>query len=113
MSRRTRKITAPNVPTTLVVPDPVQTTGATAANSQSVQVWPRSGSKLSIVFGLLEAPQGASLTRLIEVTGWLPHTTRAALTGLRKRGFAVSREKADGTDTAESVYRVALAEVAR
>ena len=24
-------------------------------------------------------------------TGWLPHTTRAALTGLRKRGFLVER----------------------
>ncbi len=24
-------------------------------------------------------------------TGWLPHTTRAALTGLRKRGFMVER----------------------
>ncbi len=36
-------------------------------------------------------------------TGWLPHTTRAALTGLRKRGYAVNREVADGG----SVYRVA------
>ena len=28
---------------------------------------------------------------LAEATGWIPHTTRAALTGLRKRGFAVER----------------------
>jgi Protein of unknown function (DUF3489) len=26
--------------------------------------------------------------------GWLPHTTRAALTGLRKRGFEIDRRKA-------------------
>jgi len=112
MSRRTRKIAAPNVPTALVVPDPVQTTGATATNSQSA-LSPRAGSKLSIVLGLLEAPEGSSLTRLIEVTGWLPHTTRAALTGLRKRGFAVSHQKVKGTDGAVSVYRAASAEAAR
>lgn len=112
MSRRTRKIASPDVPADVVVPDPPQTTDAITTNPQSAQDWPRSGSKLGIVLGLLGAPEGASLTRLIEVTGWLPHTTRAALTGLRKRGFAVSREKARGTDGAESVYRVASAEVA-
>ncbi|MFN3671346.1 MAG: DUF3489 domain-containing protein [Bosea sp. (in: a-proteobacteria)] len=112
MSRRTRKIAPPDVPADVVVPD-VQTTDAITTNLQSAQVWPRSGSKLSIVLGLLEAPEGASLTRLIEVTGWLPHTTRAALTGLRKRGFTVSRERADDTDGTESVYRVSSAEVAQ
>ncbi|WP_082540510.1 DUF3489 domain-containing protein [Bosea sp. Leaf344] len=112
MSRRVRNIAAPDIPADVVVSDPVSAAAAIATNPQSAQVWPRSGSKLAIVLGLLEAPQGASLTRLIVVTGWLPHTTRAALTGLRKRGFTVSREKANGTDTAESVYRVSSAEVA-
>lgn len=53
---------------------------------------------------VLEKPRGDSLTMLVEVTGWLPHTTRAALTGLRKRGFAVVSEKAEGGGA--SVYRV-------
>lgn len=47
------------------------------------------------------------LARLVEVTGWLPHTTRAALTGLRKRGYAVTSEKrlqADGRSL--SVYHI-------
>lgn len=113
MSRRTRKIASLDVPAVLVAPEPLQTTDAITTNPQSAQVWPRAGSKLAIVLGLLETPEGASLTRLIEVTGWLPHTTRAALAGLRKRGFTVSREKADCADGAESVYRVALAEAAR
>jgi len=65
---------------------------------------PKPGSKLGIVLGLLEKPQGVSLAKLVEVTGWLPHTTRAALTGLRKRGFAVVSEKAADGDT--SVYRI-------
>ncbi|MFG1284579.1 DUF3489 domain-containing protein [Xanthobacter autotrophicus] len=65
---------------------------------------PTPGSKLGMVLALLEKPQGASLAKLVEVTGWLPHTTRAALTGLRKRGFAVVSEKAEGGGA--SVYRL-------
>jgi Protein of unknown function (DUF3489) len=40
---------------------------------------------------------------LTQATGWLPHTTRAALTGLRKRGYAVIRERIGAGD---SVYRI-------
>jgi hypothetical protein len=32
---------------------------------------------------------------LVAATGWLPHTTRAALTGLRKRGYAIERERSE------------------
>jgi len=39
------------------------------------------------VIEMLSRSGGASLADLIAATGWLPHTTRAALTGLRKRGF--------------------------
>ena len=35
-----------------------------------------------------------TLAELIAATGWLPHTTRAALTGLRKRGYAVGIDRA-------------------
>ena len=38
--------------------------------------------KIDKVLGLLQRPEGATLAELIEATGWLPHTTRAALTGL-------------------------------
>lgn len=64
---------------------------------------PRPGSKLALVISLLERPDGASLAELVVATGWLPHTTRAALTGLRKRGLALERRKrADGT----SIYAI-------
>jgi hypothetical protein len=43
------------------------------------------------------------LDALVEATGWLPHTTRAALTGLRKRGYAVLLERQDGKP---SLYRI-------
>ena len=54
---------------------------------------PREGTKLARVVGLLQRDCGATLQELIEVTGWLPHTTRAALTGLRKRGYAVTIDR--------------------
>jgi hypothetical protein len=52
--------------------------------------------KASLVVDMLKRPQGASLEELIAATDWLPHTTRAALTGLRKKGHDVARSKVDG-----------------
>ena len=49
--------------------------------------------KTTAVIALLTRPDGATLAELIEATGWLPHTTRAALSGLRKRGYAIERFK--------------------
>ena len=48
---------------------------------------PREGSKKAHVLSLLSRPQGATIDDLLRATGWLPHTTRAALTGLRKEGY--------------------------
>lgn len=53
-------------------------------------------SKTSQVLELLRRPEGATLAQLVEATGWLPHTTRAALTGLRKKGHAIVKGKIDG-----------------
>jgi uncharacterized protein DUF3489 len=57
---------------------------------------PRSGSKQARIVKMLARKSGATLEALVEVTGWLPHTTRAALTGLRKRGYEVVLERQDG-----------------
>lgn len=57
---------------------------------------PRPGSKGALVVSLLTRTEGASIEELIAETGWLPHTTRAALTGLRKRGFAIRRDSDEG-----------------
>jgi Protein of unknown function (DUF3489) len=64
---------------------------------------PRDGSKLALVIEHLQRADGATIVDLTEATGWLPHTTRAALTGLRKRGYAVIRERIGAGD---SVYRI-------
>ena len=65
---------------------------------------PRAGSKLALVIAMLSNEAGASLKALADMAGWLPHTTRATLTGLRKRGFLIERVKDDDTGT---VYRIA------
>ena len=54
---------------------------------------PREGTKMAEVVGLLERDLGATLAELIAATDWLPHTVRAALTGLRKRGFVVTLDR--------------------
>jgi hypothetical protein len=54
---------------------------------------PRAGSKQALVVAMLSKDKGVTLDALIEATGWLPHTTRAAMTGLRKRGFAIERTR--------------------
>jgi len=49
------------------------------------------------------AKSGATLDDMVAATGWLPHTTRAALTGLRKKGHELAKSKnADG----QTVYRI-------
>jgi hypothetical protein len=50
-------------------------------------------SKSTLVLPLLGRAQGASLEELVNATGWLPHSTRAALTGLRKKGHAIALDK--------------------
>ena len=52
-------------------------------------------SKIAQVIALLERGQGASLDEMIAATGWLPHTTRAALTGLRKKDYQIARTSVD------------------
>ena len=80
---------------------------ARANNSSSVVATsaPREGSKLAAVVGLLQRESGATLAELIAATHWLPHTTRAALTGLRKRGYEVALRKAK--DERASAYLIA------
>jgi hypothetical protein len=64
----------------------------------------RAGSKQALVLSMLQRKVGTSLADLVSATGWLPHTTRAALTGLRKRGYVLERSRPE--ESKPSVYRV-------
>jgi predicted transcriptional regulator len=57
---------------------------------------PRRRSKISIVLSLMQRENGATLAEMMKATDWLAHTTRAALTGLKKRGHTFSKDKRDG-----------------
>ncbi len=45
--------------------------------------------KLGSVLSALATDHGATLAALVTLTGWLPHTTRAALCRLRQRGYSI------------------------
>ena len=55
----------------------------------------RTGSKNEQVLAMLRRPGGATMTEMVLATGWLPHSTRAVLTGLRKKGHPIVRGKRD------------------
>lgn len=65
--------------------------------------------KASLVEGLLQQDQGASLADLCQSTGWLPHTCRAFLSGLRKKGRELVRNKREDGAT---IYKLSAVEVA-
>jgi len=76
----------------------VQKTKAATADAN-----PKPPTKQQKLAGLLLRDEGATLDQMIAATGWLPHTTRAALTGLKKKGYALSSDKVDGVRTYRAV----------
>ncbi|HEY0012115.1 MAG TPA: DUF3489 domain-containing protein [Allosphingosinicella sp.] len=56
----------------------------------------KAGTKQALLVSLLEREEGASIQEIVDATSWQPHTTRAALTGLRKRGFEITSAKVEG-----------------
>jgi Protein of unknown function (DUF3489) len=68
---------------------------AGSATIAPIATSPREGTKIARVIELLQRDQGAKLDELVASTGWLPHTARAALTGLRHRGYEVRLERGE------------------
>ncbi|MBC2667463.1 DUF3489 domain-containing protein [Novosphingobium flavum] len=79
-----------------------------AATSASECTAPRAHTKAERLLELLRTGSGASLEDMTEATGWQAHTVRAAMTGLRKRGYAITRHVEGNT----TVWTVAAAEAA-
>lgn len=51
------------------------------------------------LIALLVRDEGTTIAQMVEATGWLPHTVRAALTGLRKKGYTIDSDKVGDTRT--------------
>jgi uncharacterized protein DUF3489 len=83
--------------------------GASASESApalATPLAPRAGTKLAKTIETLRATEGATIGELAQAMGWLPHTTYAVLTGLRKRGYALTLDRSDAERN--SAYRIVL-----
>ncbi len=84
--------------------EPMPTTaGAQTEATPFANIAAKPASKANMVLEHLQRPEGTTISQLVAATGWQPHTTRAALTGLKKKGHAVTSNKVSGEDR---VYRV-------
>lgn len=80
-----------------------QTSRKAANNPAQPPAEGRVPTKQECLAALLVRDEGATLDQMVAATGWLPHTTRAAMTGLRKKGYAIDSDKVDGVRTYRAV----------
>ncbi len=72
----------------------------TAAKARATARTMKPPTKRARLIGLLKAAGGADTATLSAALGWQQHSTRAALTGLRKAGFTIERTTPDGAGAA-------------
>tara|TARA_Y100000031_G_scaffold105495_1_gene116085 strand:+ start:269 stop:703 length:435 start_codon:yes stop_codon:yes gene_type:complete len=61
--------------------------------------------KQSMLIDMIKRDEGASISQIVEATGWQPHTVRGAISGALKKklGLAVTSTK---SETGGRVYRI-------
>ena len=66
----------------------------------------RENTKQAQIIAMLQRPEGATISQIIEATGWQPHTVRATFAGAfkKKLGLTLSSSK---DEHGQRVYRVA------
>ena len=66
----------------------------------------RTNSKQAEVVAMLRRPEGATITQIMDTTGWQQHTVRGTFAGAfkKKLGLAITSEKSEG---GERVYKIA------
>jgi hypothetical protein len=103
-----RSITSDEPPEKAALQPSPRSKGAdTAPVSASSPDLPRASTKRAMLISMLERAQGASVAEIGHRLGWLPHTVRAAITGLRHAGRDVTRSK---NERGQTVYRLAPVE---
>ena len=60
-------------------------------NHRSSEPGPSKPPKVDLILTALRSRSGATIADLAAITGWQPHSIRAALTRLRQRGQAIDR----------------------
>ncbi len=99
----TRKRSRPSNSKSRRVKRPAASTAGRSKSTQQASAPVRAGTKQAKLVDMMRTAAGASIPQMGAKTGWQPHSVRAALTGLRKRGLAVTRETNDAGTT---VYRI-------
>lgn len=68
----------------------------------------RTGTKQAQIIALLQRPEGASISEIVDATGWLPHSARGLISGglKKKLGLPITSEKVQGRGT---VYKLEAA----
>ena len=74
-----------------------------SSNTNTVDITDKSETKASQVIELLKRGDGASLEEMSTLANWLLHSTRAFLSGLKKKGYDINSDKVDGVRR----YRIA------
>ena len=83
-----------------------ETTEATDVMAASVVSVSRNNKK-ALLISMLSCDSGTTIAAISAALGWQPHTTRAAITGLRKTGHKIETGKqADGSS--RLIYRIAI-----
>ncbi|MEO0762840.1 MAG: DUF3489 domain-containing protein [Pseudomonadota bacterium] len=83
---------------------PASTAAIDETGSEPSSLPIRHGTKKAALIEMLQGPQGITTHAIADALGWQVHTTRAALTGLRKAGFAIETMQRAGQPSA---YRIA------
>ena len=79
---------------------------------------PREGTKQEAVLNLLRRPEGATISQVVNTTGWASHTVRGFFAGLKKKDINVEvlervrqvGPNKEGAKGSYSIYRVAAAD---
>jgi len=89
----------------LAAKEPIETS-PDADTPQLVAI--RTGTKQAQIIALLQRPEGASITEIVEATGWLPHSARGLISGglKKKLNLPITAEKVAGRGT---VYKLEAA----
>lgn len=99
-AKKGRPAKAKHAPSRRKAPD--NPTAETLSSAKTAK-HPKRRTKIGTLLALLQRREGAAMDDLTNATRWQAHSVRAALTGLRKRGVGVARERRDGITR----YRVA------
>lgn len=108
-SVKSKAATKPKTPSKAKATKPKKAAAAKSASKpKSDEQYSKNVTKTLNVMAALNSPDGVTIDEITKMTGWLPHTARAHMSGIRKR----LREKNEGvqivkyTRDGKTMYRI-------